>query len=786
METRVGTARERDWINIVVGAAVTAAVLVVYGITISPTVSFWDSGEFIGTSYILGVPHPPGTPLYVLVGRLFSLLPFREVALGVNWLSALSGGLAVLFLYLSLVRVIRLWRGERTFENDLAVYSGAAAGSLFAGFGATYWTNAIEAEVYAPSGFLMSFATWLMLKWGKAPEEPGRKNLVLVAAYLLALGIGLHLGTYLAAFSFLAFMIVINWRSLLDAKFMGLVIALSALGVFAHLFLPIRSAHQPRIDESSPQTFLSFFDFVNRKQYKPMTLFHRQASWAFQFGHFWRYFVEQFTGEGSGAARVLGRLLPVLGLFGLWYHLNRDRKTFILLGSLFLLSGLWLIVYMNFTATEVRERDYFYTNAFFLYAAYMGIGGGELIGRLYRSFSQRGWNPRVPAAAASAILVALPFGVAAANFHTHDRRGDFNAHDYAYNILVALEPNAVIFTNGDNDTFPLWFLQEVKGFRKDVRVVNLSLLNTPWYILQLKHLAPEVAMSLTDEQIRALVPVRLADGQIILVRDVAVRDILTTNAQTNWERPVYFAVTVPGLDEMGLAENLILEGLVFRVVPERTQEVDIAKTEENLFERYKYRGLLDEDWNVEGEIYRDKNTRSLMTNYSAAFIRLAYVHSQRNEIDKSVRESELAGKISPDYEPFKQLMVPIYVNAGMIEEAERYLRDEVERNPDQIDAYRRLAYVLERKGSWEEGALVLETGLARAPDEPLLYNDLMTLYQKHDQTNRVLEVINRWIALHPDDVRSKQLIETLKKEFPADSVSGEAPGGAGVPAEPPG
>ncbi|MCK4546050.1 MAG: DUF2723 domain-containing protein [Candidatus Eisenbacteria sp.] len=775
MENHLDKCEERDWINSIVASAVTAIVLILYGITISPTVSFWDSGEFIATAYTLGIPHPPGTPLYVLVGRLFSMLPFPEAALGVNWFSALTGALAVLFLYLSLVRIVRMWRPERDFRNNLVVYSGAAAGGLFAAFASTYWTNAIEAEVYAASGLLQSFGVWLMLKWGEGPREPGRKNLVLVVAYLMALGIGLHLGTYLAAFSFLAFIIVIDWRLLLDSKFMGMVIALSVLGALVHIFLPIRSALQPGIDESSPQTFTSFFDFVNRKQYKPMTLFHRQASWAFQFGHFWRYFLEQYMGDGTTLTRLIARFLPALGLMGLWIHLKRERRTFMMLGSLFLFSGLWLIVYMNFTAHEVRERDYFYTYAFFLFSGYMGIGGGELIGRLWQRLSRGGWNPRVPATVLAVILALLPLGVAATHFDSHDRRGDFNAHDYAHNILVGLEPDAVIFTNGDNDTFPLWFLQEVKGFRKDVRVVNLSLLNTPWYILQLKHAEPTVPMRLSDEEIKKLMPVRLADGQIVLVRDIGVRDILMAIGEDGWKRPVYFAVTVPSLEEMGLGDNLILEGLVFRVVPSRTEEIDLAKTEENLFEKYKFRGLLDENWNLRDDVYRDSNTRSLMTNYSAAFIRLAYLHSQRSEYEKSVRECEIAGMITPNYPPYKQLMVPIYVNAGMLDEAEEFARRLLERNPNDMEGYRKLSYVLEQRGRWEEAAAALEEAIEFVPDDPLLYNDLMILYEKHGEKGKVLDIVNRWIVLHPDDEGSKKLIRSLETELDRAGTADEEP-----------
>ena len=144
MESQLSKPRVSDWTNVIVAAAVVLIVVIVYGVTISPTVSFWDSGEFIATAYIMGIPHPPGTPLYVLVGRLFSLLPFSEAALGVNWFSAVGGVMGVLFLYLTLVREVRLWRPERTFENNLVVYAGAAAGSLFAAFGSnslrSFWS----------------------------------------------------------------------------------------------------------------------------------------------------------------------------------------------------------------------------------------------------------------------------------------------------------------------------------------------------------------------------------------------------------------------------------------------------------------------------------------------------------------------------------------------------------------------------------------------------------------------------------------------------------------------
>ena len=154
--------------NRIVGAGVFVTILACYLITISPTVSFWDSGEFIATSYILGVPHPPGTPFYVIVGRIFSMLPFKERALGVNLMSALGGALACLFLYLITVRILILWRGiPRSAREKLILYASAASAAFAGAFSGSYWINSIEAEVYSPSAFIMAFATWLMVRWSQ-------------------------------------------------------------------------------------------------------------------------------------------------------------------------------------------------------------------------------------------------------------------------------------------------------------------------------------------------------------------------------------------------------------------------------------------------------------------------------------------------------------------------------------------------------------------------------------------------------------------------------------------
>lgn len=175
-------------------------------------------------------------------------------------------------------------------------------------------------------------------------------------------------------------------------------------------------------------------------------------------------------------------MLPlILGLLGLWFHFSKNYKDGIVVAVLFLMTGLAIVVYLNQYPYQPRERDYAYVASFYAFAIWIGLGVIALYD-LLRKYA----NPKAVAIGVTAITLALVPGIMAQqNWDDHDRSGRYNTLNIALNYLNSCEPNAILFTNGDNDTFPLWYAQEVEGQRTDVKVVNLSLFNTDWYIDQM-------------------------------------------------------------------------------------------------------------------------------------------------------------------------------------------------------------------------------------------------------------------------------------------------------------
>ena len=675
--------------NKVVAGLVFFVTTIIYLSTLAPTVAFWDCGEFITTAYTLGIPHPPGAPFYTLLGRIFSLLPFGEIAFRVNLLSAAAGIATVVFIYLCTVRLLTTWLDRENTVQQLAIFVGGVVASLSTAFSFSFWNNAIEAEVYGLSMCITMLAVWVALRWDDAHKDHNSDRLLLFIAYLFGLGAGVHLQCLLTIpgilillftdlmedrplkhqvlvvvgltlYPFLSIVFPIGVAALLTGavvigllilrpewrtpQFWLLGIIIGALGFSTYFALFIRSGLNPVIDMNDPETWENFKAFMGRQQYGTHFVFPRRAEpWAFQFNIFIKYFLQQFP-FFDGISAYFRRAVDVyisryeiinyslvtlaLGIGGAVYHLRKDWKRFASLFAMFALMGVGLVLYLNMPDPEPREREYIFVGAYTFFGIWMGIGAAGLIAWMQN---------KSLAILAAALMLLVPSGILVKNYHVHDRTGDFVSYDYAYNIMATCEQNAILFTNGDNDTYPLWFLQGVEGVRNDIQIVNLSLIKTSWYIKQLKRYGIE--FDLEDDEIEEwlgalpwdydrgveIAGLKLEAGDLPIMEYPAGRmtvPVLEPHSlmiwrivKHNWEkRPIYFAVTVPDVNMAGLKPYLSMEGMAYKLIKSRGYEqFEEEKIRRNLLDVYRYTGVAD------STVHKDPVARRLLGNYLILF-----------------------------------------------------------------------------------------------------------------------------------------------------------------------
>jgi hypothetical protein len=294
-----------------------------------------------------------------------------------------------------------------------------------------------------------------------------------------------------------------------------------------YVYDPKRMTILPRAYSSSENHVEQYRSWMNlRPNEAPNFADNMVFMFRYQIGYMYmRYFMWNFAGRESdiqGASWLMpldafknipqqlaenkGRnnyfMLPLLlGLIGMFFNYRKDQKLFGVLLMLFILTGVALVVYLNSPPVEPRERDYIYVGSYYAFAIWIGMGV-LAIGQYLMKFIK---NHTSAAITATLIGLVIPIIMAAENWDDHDRSNRYFSVDSAKNFLASCAPNAILFTGGDNDTFPLWYAQEVEGFRTDVRVIVLSYFNTDWYIDQMTRRAYKsepVPFTLTHEQYR--------------------------------------------------------------------------------------------------------------------------------------------------------------------------------------------------------------------------------------------------------------------------------------------
>ncbi|HEV8447748.1 MAG TPA: DUF2723 domain-containing protein [Gemmatimonadaceae bacterium] len=569
-----------------------ASLAIVYLATLAPGVTFWDAGEFIAAAHSLGIPHPPGTPLFVVLlsawAKLFGFLPF---AAATNLFSSACTAAAV--------GLTAFWIARVTGEPLAGLAAGIAAGAM-----STVWQNATETEVYAAS-LLLSVAAIV------AADRAGRTGdarFALLTAYFLALAVPVHLSALVAApvavqlaasradgFDRRTALILSGvsvatagvgrmsaWVVAAGVAMIALAVAFRrptldrgdsrrALGPFAAVlivgvamsalaFLIVRSRFDPAINQANPRTWSQLAYTVARRQYDVAGLWPRRAPIWLQLANWFEYADWQWALRLAPSVipnvwRVVATsLFAGLGFAGAVWHRRRDRRTWTAVLLLFLCGSLGVIAYLNLragrtfawsfitddAAHEARDRDYFFTLGFWAWGIWAGVGAVALAQRVSRPWI-------------GVAVGALPIVL---NWSVVNRRVEPEAslpRETARQLLEPLPRRAVLFVEGDNDTYPLWYAQQVEGERRDVTVVTLPLLNAPWYMEELRR--------------------RYGLGVATNAADPTAATRLAADAVAQ-NRPIAAANTLSSSERLAIARRWRVVGLVALAEPESAEVSD--------------------------------------------------------------------------------------------------------------------------------------------------------------------------------------------------------------------
>ncbi|HAH23115.1 MAG TPA: hypothetical protein DCL77_05015 [Prolixibacteraceae bacterium] len=472
---------------------------------------------------------------------------------------------------------------------------------------------------------------------------------------------------------------------------------------------------------------------------------------------------EYKNNKARNAYYMLPFILGIIGIFFMYYQGVEGRKDLWVVFLLFFMTGMAIVLYLNQSPLQPRERDYAYAGSFYAFTIWIGIG----VLAIYEGLKKYLPDTTSAGLAAALSLLLVPTVMAAENWDDHDRSNRYTCRDFGANYLNTCAPNAIIFTNGDNDTFPLWYNQEVEGVRTDVRVCNLSYFQTDWYITQMKAKAykseplpisfkpdqyvqgnRDVVYLMEDPRLKGSVELQKAldfvkddnprtkleqadnasyipSKKLFYVVDKAAvirnkvvepedydkivdtikidlsskhyitKDELMTLdmiANNNWERPIYFAITIGRDKYLNLQDYFQLEGLAYKLVPLKTAPEGISFGKVN--SKVMYKNVMETfKWgNMENpKVYIDENNARMMMNIRNTFDRLAGSLVAEGKKDQATKVLDRCVELIPNrvvpYNYFSLLMSETYFKAGQPAKAKEIINTMLTDYKEQLDYY---------------------------------------------------------------------------------------------------
>jgi len=782
---RPSDALVRYWL----GIALFVLAFLTYLKTLCPTIYVGDSGELITAASCLGIPHPPGYPIFVLLIELVSIVfPFGSLAARCGLTSALSGAAAVFVLYRICLCVSTATTATRPASPFVTLGSAIAVAAFT--FSLTFWSQTTIAEVYALTLLFILMMLYLVLLWEREPKGQKDHRFLLLAAFVGGLGLSSHHTVALLLAALAAYVIYRSPRLLLNGRVLFPAIALGVLGASVHLYLAFRASTNPALNWGAPDSFTSLVSHILRREYGSSS--HTAMSLALFSRQLWFYIsalVRQFT--------PLGFLLSAIGVA---VSIRRRNRALLLLFMTFLLCSLFFILYTNF---RLIPRDTYLVEVFFIpsfavAAILMSLGASSVLQSTYRLVS----NPRTLAVMAGAfglLICAMPL---LANYFYSDKSNHFITYDYGINILKSMpSDDPFVFVDRDMEVFTLLFLKDVEGICPNVEIIDRSgILRRDFYVKDVR-LMPEQQRQvaqlraehrLFEEEVRTIcyVPgVDLVGIKEFKLKPIGVATVLVPTGRadefTDSEREVSKILVNRGLDEPGLFKDY-------------TSRCVAMVWQLQLGDSYYWQGDYEEGkrlWRASSRTAGDIMILHNMLAEKATTIgqtalaieeyakiaelkpddhlvqmNLGVLLERVGRPSDALRAYEKAHLIKPNFLPALKAAVNIQVKLHRFEQAIGPAAKICSLVPRDPDAQRNLGLVYEQAGRLQEALGAYERAAALKPTFALAHAGIAVLHEKMGNAGKAEQAMRRALALDPNLATSD---ERLQESSLAGAMIGE-------------
>lgn len=622
--------------------------VIIYWLTAYRSVTWWIGTSYTMSAITFGINFPPGSLILTILGWLVAQLP-----LGISkafTLNLLAGIMSAAIIFLAAILTIKIFRfdqsSETTGKNELSnvfALSGIAAVLLVFSFANSVWLYSIQFNPYILTVVFTVLILLAIMHWWEHADKKGDLRWLFIIMLLFGLDFSVHRTNLLMLPGFFFWILLRRPTTLKRIKVWLIGIAGLILGLAFHLLTMPIAARDPLINANDPSNWSRFYEYVSLKQFGGswlVNLFPRKAPFfGVQVADYIDYFKSNLINtEGTfGFFALLFPLLALLGIILLW---RKNWKLCLGLFILFSCMSLGAIVYFNMPGEFYWPMDRHYMPSFIIVALFAAFAAGRILMSLW---NHAGKHRLVISMIVLLPMVWIPVKQILQNYHRVNGSNKYFAYDYAHNILGTLPKNSILFIDGDN-YWPLQYFNKIERVRSDVTVLSLSLTNTPWYLKQVISKNPDFPVKLSEEEISNYGPIPWQDttivtgigddavsfnlppaveipdtfsllikptlaGRFVMGQDLFIINLMKEN---EWRRPIYF-----NQPPAWLTNNCRPEGLVWRLIPMDTVDLNDDILQDNLFNRYSYSGYSDPHVAV------DKFSRTVAEKLYTTFMILA-------------------------------------------------------------------------------------------------------------------------------------------------------------------